>query len=144
MQTTDPGAAGTVDWEAIERSEEFQELVRRKRRYVVPRVIFFLVWYMAFILLAGYAEDFMNERVYEGLTVGYVLALSQFVMVWWLAVSYVRKADRDFDPLEHAAVAHLHEEVDAAAAHAARERSGRFTGGDTAVPPTRTGEEVRP
>ena len=44
----------------------------------------------------------MSERVYEGLTVGYVLALSQFVMVWFLAVAYVRKADRDFDPLEEA------------------------------------------
>ena len=37
---------------------------------------------MAFILLAGYAEDFMASSVYEGLTVGYVLALTQFVMVW--------------------------------------------------------------
>ena len=96
-----------IDWEAVERSPEFQELVRRKRRYVIPRVVFFLAWYLAFILLAGYAEDFMNERVYEGLTVGYVLALSQFVMVWFLAVSYVRKADREFEPLEQAAIAHL-------------------------------------
>ncbi len=107
MQASAAKPPEEVDWEAIEHSDEFQELVRRKRRYVIPRVIFFLVWYIAFILLAGYAEDFMNERVYEGLTVGYVLALTQFVMVWWLAVSYVRKADRDFDPLQEKAVAHL-------------------------------------
>jgi uncharacterized membrane protein (DUF485 family) len=97
---SETGPARAVDWEAIERSAEFQELVRRKRNYVLPRVAFFLVWYLGFILLAGYAEDFMGERIYEGLTVGYVLALSQFVMVWFLAVSYVRKADREFDPLE--------------------------------------------
>lgn len=103
-------AERAIDWEAIERSEEFQELIRRKRSYVVPRVIFFLVWYLAFILLAGYAEGFMGERIYEGLTVGYVLALTQFVMVWWLAASYVRKADREFQPLEEKAVAHLREE----------------------------------
>ncbi len=94
------GPARAIDWEAIERSDEFQELVRRKRSYVLPRVVFFLVWYLGFILLAGYAEEFMGERIYQGLTVGYVLALSQFVMVWFLAVSYVRKADREFDPLE--------------------------------------------
>ena len=112
MSTVQAGSPGEeTDWEAIERSEEFQELVRRKRRYVIPRVVFFLVWYMAFVLLAGYAEDFMNERVYEGLTLGYVLALSQFVMVWVLAVTYVRKADRDFDPLQEKAVAHLREGV---------------------------------
>jgi uncharacterized membrane protein (DUF485 family) len=35
----------------------------------------------------------------DGLTVGYVLALSQFVMAWGLAVLYLRRADREFDPL---------------------------------------------
>ncbi len=106
--------AADHDWEAIERSAEFQELVRRKRRYVIPRVVFFLTWYLGFILLAGYAEDFMNERVYEGLTVGYCLALSQFVMVWWLAASYIRKADRDFDPLEEKVIALVERGADTA------------------------------
>jgi uncharacterized membrane protein (DUF485 family) len=58
-----------------------------------------LCWYFGFILLAGYAEDFMGDSVYEGLTVGYVLALTQFLMVWVLAGVYLRKANRDFDPL---------------------------------------------
>jgi uncharacterized membrane protein (DUF485 family) len=108
---TAPTGEESIDWEAIERSDEFQELIRRKRRYVLPRVVFFLSWYLGFVLLAGYAEDFMNERVYEGLTVGYVLALTQFLMVWVLAVTYVRKADRDFDPLEEKAVAGLREGI---------------------------------
>jgi uncharacterized membrane protein (DUF485 family) len=88
-----------VDWEAIEESPEFQELVRKRRSFVLPATIFFLSYYMAFILLAGYAEDFMASSVYEGLTVGYVLALSQFVMVLVLGITYLRKADKDYDPL---------------------------------------------
>jgi hypothetical protein len=44
-----------IDWEAIERSPEFQELVRKRRSFVVPATIFFLAYYMGFILLAGYA-----------------------------------------------------------------------------------------
>ena len=36
-----------VDWEGIERSEEFQELVKRRRSFVVPATIFFLAYYMA-------------------------------------------------------------------------------------------------
>lgn len=87
------------DWEAIERSPEFQELVRRRRRFVVPATIFFLSYYMAFILLCGYAEDFMAGSVYEGLTVGYCLALTQFLMVFVLGIWYLRKAEREFDPL---------------------------------------------
>jgi uncharacterized membrane protein (DUF485 family) len=88
-----------VDWEGIERSEEFRELVRRRRSFVVPATIFFLAYYMGFILLAGYAPDFMGSSVYEGLTVGYCLALTQFVMVFVLGLWYLRKADREFDPL---------------------------------------------
>ena len=87
------------DWEAIERSAEFQELVKRRRSFVLPATIFFLAYYMAFILLAGYAEDFMASSVYEGLTVGYCLALTQFLMVFVLGIMYLRKADRVYDPL---------------------------------------------
>ena len=42
-----------ADWEGIERSEEFRELVKRRRSFVVPATIFFLAYYMGFILLAG-------------------------------------------------------------------------------------------
>lgn len=89
-----------IDWRAAERSPEFRELVKKKRAFVVPATIFFLAWYFGFIILAGYAPDFMGrEFLTDGLTVGYVLALSQFVMTWVLGAWYLRKADRDFDPL---------------------------------------------
>ena len=92
-------AQPAIDWEAIERSPEFQELVHRRRRFVIPCTIFYLSWYLGFILLTAYAADFMGERVYEGLTVGYCLALTQFLMVLVLGLWYLRKADRVFDPL---------------------------------------------
>ena len=88
-----------IDWQAIEASPEFQELVTKRRSFVLPATIFFLSYYMAFILLAGYAEDFMASSVYEGLTVGYCLALTQFVMVFALGIMYLKRADRDYDPL---------------------------------------------
>jgi uncharacterized membrane protein (DUF485 family) len=88
-----------IDWERAERSPEFRELISAKRRFVVPATIFFLAWYLGFILLAGYATDFMGESVYEGLTVGYCLALTQFVMVFVLGLWYLKKADTTFDPL---------------------------------------------
>jgi uncharacterized membrane protein (DUF485 family) len=88
-----------IDWIAAERSPEFRDLITKKRRFVVPATIFFLAWYFGFIILAGYAEDFMGESIYEGFTVGYLLALSQFIMVWGLGWLYLRRADRDFDPL---------------------------------------------
>ena len=89
-----------IDWQAVERSPEFQELVKKKRSFVIPATLFFLAWYFGFIVLAGYAPDFMGrEFLTDGLTVGYVLALSQFVMTWVLGWMYLHRADRTFDPL---------------------------------------------
>ncbi len=92
-----------IDWEAAERSPEFKELVGKRRSFVIPALAFVFVWYFGFIALAGYAPDFMGESVYEGFTVGYALALSQFVMTWFLGWLYLRRADRVFDPLARSA-----------------------------------------
>ncbi len=88
-----------IDWVAAEQSPEFKALIAKKRRFVLPATIFFLAWYFGFVLLAGYAPSFMGGSIYEGFTVGYALALSQFVMVWVLSYLYLKRADRDFDPL---------------------------------------------
>jgi uncharacterized membrane protein (DUF485 family) len=126
-----------VDWIAAERSPEFRELIARKRRFVVPATIFFLGWYLGFIALAGYAPDFMGESIYEGFTVGYALALSQFVMTWLLGWLYVRRADRDFDALAERAAQR--------AIEVGRSGDGRPTAGGTGQPATTAteGEEVR-
>ena len=105
-----------ADWEAIERSDEFRELIKKRRSFVVPATIFFLTYYMAFIIIAGYAPDFMGKSVYEGLTVGYCYALTQFVMVFVLGIWYLRKSDKVFDPL-----------ADAVVAKAAEQEGARFT-----------------
>ena len=93
-----------IDWREIEASPEFQELVRKRKSFVLPGTIFFLAWYMAFILLTAYAADFMSERVYEGLTVGYCLALTQFLMVLVLGILYLRRSAKVFDPLAEKAI----------------------------------------
>jgi uncharacterized membrane protein (DUF485 family) len=93
------GPQGRVDWNTVEQSPEFKELIAARRRFVLPATIFFLAWYIGFVLLAGYAPDFMGDSVYEGLTVGYCLALTQFVMVFVLGYLYLRRADTVYDPL---------------------------------------------
>ncbi len=98
--TLGAGNRPDIDWVAAERSPEFQELVRKKKAFVLPATLFFLAWYFGFIILAGYAPDFMGrEFLTDGFTVGYLLALTQFVMTWVLGWLYVRKATRVFDPL---------------------------------------------
>ena len=47
----------------------------------------------------GVRAGLHGRSVYEGLTVGYCLALTQFVMVFALGIMYLRRADREYDPL---------------------------------------------
>jgi uncharacterized membrane protein (DUF485 family) len=106
-----PGAASPPDatseptWQRVERTAAFQELVARKRRWVRPATAFFLVWFLAFVLAAGYAPDWMGgEFLVDGLTVGYVFALTQFAMTFGLAIAYVRRSRDVFDPLREQAL----------------------------------------
>jgi uncharacterized membrane protein (DUF485 family) len=107
--------------------------VASKRRFLVPATIF-LGWYLGFVALAAYAPKLMAESIYEGFTVGYALALTQFVVTWTLGWLYVRKADNEFDPLAERAARRAVEQTDA--------RPSRAT--DTTDPAgTTTHEEVR-
>ena len=124
-----------IDWEAIEASPEFQELVRRRRSFVLPATIFFLSWYMGFILLTAYSQDFMSRRAYEGLTVGYCLALTQFVMVLVLGLMYLSRSAKVYDPLAEKAIerwAHL--DTDAARAGRAEDSRAATTTTDEPAP----------
>jgi uncharacterized membrane protein (DUF485 family) len=121
-----------IDWIAAERSPEFRELVRRKNAFVIPATIFFFSWFFGFIVLCGYAADFMGKSIYEGFTVGYLIALSNFVMVWVLGALYLRQARRVFDPLARKA------------AETALEAGRRAAGAQGARPPVGGHEEVTP
>jgi uncharacterized membrane protein (DUF485 family) len=101
MESTTAGSTRRpdLDWTAVARSTDFRELTRKRRSFVLPATAFFVAWYFGFIILAGYAPDFMGERIWEGLTVGYLFALSQFVMVWVLAGMYLRRSNRTLDPI---------------------------------------------
>ena len=100
-----PSAAKTVDWLAVERSQEFQELVRERRRFLVPATIVFLVGAIGYLLLAAFVPSVMDWQVVDGLPFAWLAAISQVLLTWVLTWAYLRKADRDFEPLEQRAAA---------------------------------------
>ena len=124
-----------IDWDTVERSPEFRELMKRKRAFVVPATIFFLSWYFGFIVLTGYAPDFMGrEFITDGLTVGYVFALSQFVMTWVFGWMYVRRANRTWDPLAERVRNSVGDTADADTRPTKRFRRGEFVTEEGEVP----------
>ena len=77
----------------IGASPGFARLLAAKRRFILPSVIFFVIYYFALPLSVSLLPDLMGQRI-GGVTLAYWFALSQFLMAWTLAWLYVRRAAR--------------------------------------------------
>jgi uncharacterized membrane protein (DUF485 family) len=93
----------TVDWQAVERSPEFRQLVRRRNGFLVAATAVWLPLFLGYLLLGALAPDLMGNEVVFGFTLGFVLSALQVFMTWAVAFAYLRKADREFEPLEQRA-----------------------------------------
>ena len=94
--------------EHVQAGPEFRELRRRLRGFVFPMAAAFLLWYLAFVLLASYARELMATPVLGVINLGLVIGLAQFVSTFALTAGYVRYAQRRLDPL----AAHIREQVE--------------------------------
>ena len=99
-----------VDWQAVEQSPEFRELVKRRNAFVLPATIVWVVVFGAYLLTAAFSPETMGERV-AGLTFGFLFSAVQVLMTWIVAFLYLRKADRVFEPLEQRAAKVAEEHV---------------------------------
>lgn len=106
---SDPSSAGlqnsgqqstTDPWVEAQASPDFRELRKRLRGFVFPMTALFLAWYLAYVLLASYAGDFMATRVADSnITVGLIIGLLQFVTTFVITTIYVAFANKRLDPL---------------------------------------------
>lgn len=101
--------AGGIDWERLAASERFRNLLKAKRRFIVPATIFFVVYYFALPVLIGYARPLMAKPVVGPLNWAYLFALSQFFVAWIIAALYVRAATR-FDKMAAGVISTRHEQ----------------------------------
>jgi uncharacterized membrane protein (DUF485 family) len=100
-ETSNPGTRAI--WMGVAESPEFKRLMTRKKAFIIPAFIFFVVYYFALPVLVGYAPQFMARKVWGDVNIAYLFALSQFFMAWILAWIYIRKAD-SFDKLSKSTV----------------------------------------
>src|SRR5437773_1282185 len=92
-----------VDWSRVTQLPEFRAMVRAKLRFIIPAVIFFVVYYFALPVLVGYAPGLMVEKLFGVVNLAYLFALSQFFMAWIIAALYLRAAAK-FDKMEHTVI----------------------------------------
>lgn len=83
-----------IDWDRIAALPEFRALLAKKRAFIIPTTIFFVVYYFALPILVGYFPTSMERKVWGNVNVAYVFALSQFFMSWGVAGLYVWIASR--------------------------------------------------
>jgi len=91
--------ASQIDYVAFEKTPRFKELQQTRRNFVVPLSIFFLLWYFAYVLAAGYFPEFMATPVFGRVNLGLLLGLGQFVTTFGITMLYVSFANRKIDPM---------------------------------------------
>ncbi|MFD1174798.1 DUF485 domain-containing protein [Paenibacillus puldeungensis] len=79
------------------QSTKFKTLLFRKKRFIIPATVFFLLFYFALPILTSYS-DVLNRPAIGPISWAWVFAFAQFVMTWALCIIYSRVARR-FDRL---------------------------------------------
>ncbi|SEP28169.1 DUF485 domain-containing protein [Trujillonella endophytica] len=87
------------EYRQAQDSPEFTELRRRFRRFAFPMTVAFFTWYLLYVLLSTYADEFMAKEVFGNVNVGILLGLGQFVTTFLITQLYVRHAGRNTDPI---------------------------------------------
>jgi uncharacterized membrane protein (DUF485 family) len=88
------GEAEPPDWNAIEDSSAFKQLLHARRKFVIPVFLLYGAYYLLLHLSFGLAPRFMSTPVFGALTLAYVFALSQFVSGGIVAILYLRFSAR--------------------------------------------------
>lgn len=84
---------------AVQRSDAFQQVRRRYRRFALPATAAFLVWYLAYVGTATVAPELMARPLLGIYNVGMAAGLGQFAGAFLLTWAYVRHARRQRDGL---------------------------------------------
>jgi uncharacterized membrane protein (DUF485 family) len=89
------------EWSRVARTSAFHELMQRKKTFIIPATIFFLVFYFGLPILAGFTT-ILNFTVVGAITGAYVYAFAQFAMTWILMHLYVNRANKWDDIVDRA------------------------------------------
>lgn len=90
------GAKGK-SYTEVWHSAKFKTLISRKKRFIIPSTVFFLLFYFALPIMTSYSEV-LNQPAIGPISWAWLFAFAQFVMTWALCILYSRVA-RKFDRL---------------------------------------------
>jgi uncharacterized membrane protein (DUF485 family) len=86
-------------YDELHESADFIELRRRFRIFVFPATAAFLSWYLLYVVMSNWADDFMSKQVVGHINVALIFGLLQFASTFFLAWLYSRYMNRNVDQL---------------------------------------------
>src|SRR5699024_7673720 len=77
----------------VAESEAFKSFVKKRKNFVLPYTIFFLVFYFTLPILTSYTT-FLNTPAFGDISWVWIFATGQFVMTFALCTVYVVRAGK--------------------------------------------------
>ena len=103
--------SGHAVYDDLHAAQEFTQLRRKYRAFVVPWTIAFLAWYLLYVVMSNWATGFMDTKVIGNINVALVFGLLQFATTFALAIHYSRFANRELDTLARGLETRYNKEV---------------------------------
>ena len=89
----------TMNWQAIDADPRFQALHRKKTLFLWGLMLFSIIYYFLLPVGAAYFPEIFKIKVWGPVNIGILFALSEFIVAWFLAVIYSRRANAEFDSM---------------------------------------------
>jgi uncharacterized membrane protein (DUF485 family) len=82
-----------IPFHQLVETKEFKSLLRKKKAFILPVTIFFLLFYFFLPVLAAYTDVLKGEAFFN-IPWAWVYALLQFVVVWVFGLVYMKKSEK--------------------------------------------------
>jgi uncharacterized membrane protein (DUF485 family) len=89
-----------VDWQAIERMPEFQELVTGRRRFAWTAGGIGMGFGALYIVLVATAPGLMGTTLVGSFSLGFAGGVGVILLTWAITLAYMRRSARVWGPLE--------------------------------------------
>lgn len=86
-------------YEELHATEDFVALRSAFRKFVFPATIAFMVWYLLYVVMSNWANDFMSIQIVGNINVALVFGLLQFLSTFLIAWYYGKYMFKHVDPL---------------------------------------------
>jgi uncharacterized membrane protein (DUF485 family) len=90
------------EWIRVERTSAFRELTQKRKAFILPATIFFLVFYFGLPFLTAFTTV-LDVNVIGAINLAWVYAFAQFAILMHLYVSRANRWDDLVDRARHEA-----------------------------------------